>query len=86
MKNKSEHETIDLSTVLRYVEETLLKGCVEVDEWGFDWQIGEIRLDFCDNIREMTVHYYRKRREIGHFHLDYEDVIPMIETINVRTR
>ncbi|MCH5155414.1 MAG: hypothetical protein J1F69_02305 [Clostridiales bacterium] len=77
---------VDDKAIIDYVKSIKLKGNVSFENYGFMWDLEGVSLAFISNSGEMMVNYYKKGKkklvEIGHLHVDNEDVINMINEIN----
>ena len=75
----------NISAIKEYVNNTNLKGCVEVKGDSIWWHLGDVILEFCIDPRETTILYYCRKKKphyIGHFHEDHSAIIPLIQDIN----
>lgn len=76
---------VEDKAIIDYVKSIKLKGNVSFENYGFRWELGSLILDFIANSGETVINYYKgtkKLIEIGHTHVNNEDVINMINEIN----
>lgn len=70
----------------KYLRSKPFKGEIAVNEHGFKWIMGEIKLEFYFDCNEVTVICYGRRInrfiEITHFHCDKDSIIHEIDNIN----
>lgn len=76
-------ENSEILSILEYIKSKNLQGKTALDESSFSWTLGDIRMRFLFDPLETTILYYGKNRFIdGHFHLDNNEVIDLIEKLN----
>ena len=75
----------DDKEIIDHVKSMHLKGEVSFENYGFRWELGGLSLAFIFNSGETVINYYKGKGrlvEIGHTHVDNEEVINMINEIN----
>ena len=76
-------ENSEILSILEYIKSKNLQGKTALDESSFSWTLGDIRMRLLFDPLETTILYYGKNRFIdGHFHLDNNEVIDLIEKLN----
>lgn len=79
----------DRLSIMNYIKTIKLKGNVDIEEDGFWWDLGNIKLYFCIDKYETILSYYykgHKLRYLGHFHEVNSDVVNLIQDINSESR
>ena len=72
----------EVMPIIDHVKTANLKGEIELGENCFWWNIGEIRLFFELDTQETTVEYFYNSLLFGHFHVENDEVIKLIQEIN----
>ncbi len=76
---------VDDKEIIDYVKSIKLKGNVIFENYGFKWELENLSLSFIANSGETVINYYKGKKaliEIGHIHVNNEDVINLINEIN----
>jgi len=84
MENTTQKQ-VSKAEILDYVRSAKMKGTVDVDDYGFTWDLGGVFFRFSVYDNQTDVDYFGDTHDddpIGKFIKDNAEVLPFIEEIN----